>query len=202
MKKLIKLLFILLIVAQLQGQEQNIETKSVAIDDLISFLVENYNNQETQQQNITFLIQTNDNFLEAENKILLKQAFKILSERLTENSKISLVTYSKFSGLALKPTSPNELKLILHTLSDLKGNISEFHGDGIQLAYNHTKQNFIENAVNTVVMIRIHNKPQSEVVNVNQQKKAEDKAKKKKSKNVLLVTAIGLLPELISLIKD
>lgn len=202
MKKLIKVLFILLIVAQVQGQEQKIETQSVAIDDLISFVVTNYNSQEAQQRNITFLIQTNESTLEAENKILLKQAFKILSERLTDHSKISLVTYSKFSGLALKPTSPKELKLILHTLNDLKGNISEFHNDGIQLAYNHTEQNRIENATNTVVMIRIHNKSQSEVVNVKQEKKAEEKAKKKKSTDVLLATAIGLLPELISLIKN
>ena len=119
MKKLIKLLFILLIVAQLQGQEQNIETKSVAIDDLISFLVENYNNQETQQQNITFLIQTNDNFLEAENKILLKQAFKILSERLTENSKISLVTYSKFSGLAFG-LGIERIAMLKHGVKDIR----------------------------------------------------------------------------------
>ena len=102
----------------------------------------------------------------------------------------------------VKPTSPLELKLILHTLHDLKGNIAEFHNDGIQLAYNYAEDNFIEHAENSVVMIRIHNKSKNEVVNVNQEEKAEKKAKKKKSKDVILATAIGLLPEILSLIKD
>ena len=202
MKKLINTLFVLFVAIQIHGQEKKIETQSVALDNLISFVVENYDAQDSKLRNITFLIQTNDNSLQAENKILLKQAFKILSNRLTEDSKLSLITYSKFNGIALKPTSPLELKLILHTLNDLKGNIAEFHNDGIQLAYNYAEDNLIEHADNSVVMIRIHNKSKNEVVNVKEEEKAEKRAKKKKNKDVILATAIGLLPEILSLIKD
>ena len=70
--------------------------------------------------------------------------------------------------------------------------------DGIELAYQFTKDNFIENSENSVVMIRIPN-GEGEVTKVesNNSKKAT-----KKKNNAVVLTAIALLPELISVIKD
>jgi hypothetical protein len=183
---------------QVIAQENDIITKSVALDNLISFVVKNYDSEEQQLRQITFLIETNEDKLGIENEIILRQAFKIISERLHTNSKISIVTYKKFNGIALKPTSPKEIKLILHTITDLKANIPEFYNDGIDLAYNHADQNFMESANNSVVMVRIKNKSKGDVVNVSEEKKL----KKKKKKKILLSVAIGLLPELLAVIKD
>lgn len=130
--------------------------------------------------------------------ILLKQGFKLISERLDEDSKVTIVAYSKFNG-ALNSTPANEVKLILHTLSDLKGSISEFYNDGISLAYKTAEDNFDEELENSVVMIRIDQKAQNEIVNI---EKEEKKIKNIKKTNALLVAALTLLPEVINLIKN
>ena len=131
--------------------------------------------------------------------ILLKQGFKLISERLDEDSKVTIVAYSKFNGIALNSTPANETKLILHTLSDLKGSISEFYNDGISLVYKTAEDNYNEELDNSVVMIRIDQKAQNEIVNI---EKEEKKIKNKKKTNSLLVAALTLLPEVINLIKN
>jgi hypothetical protein len=193
------LILSLLIIATSMAQENDILTKSVEIDDLISFVVTNYDAEELEDRNITFLIQVKDDQIEGENLIMLRQGFKLISERLTEDSKLSIVSYSKFNGIALQPTLAKEEKLILHTLTDLKGNIAEFYEDGIALGYQHADQNYDDMVENSVVMIRMNSKAQNEIVDVEQEEK---KLKKKKKTNAILVTALALLPELITLIKD
>jgi len=195
MKALITIIFVAFTIAPSIGQEFDIETKSVELDNLISFIVNNYND-DSESKNITFLIQVNSEEMDGENLIMLKQGFKLISQRLDEHSNISIVAYSKFNGVALKMTSPKEIKLILHTLSDLKGSISEFYKDGISLAYKKAEENYNEELENIVVMIRVNKKAENEIVDI------EKRDKKKKKSNAFLITALALLPELIELIKN
>lgn len=195
MKALITIIFVAFTIAPSIGQEFDIETKSVELDNLISFIVNNYND-DSESKNITFLIQVNSEEMDGENLIMLKQGFKLISQRLDEHSNISIVAYSKFNGVALKMTSPKEIKLILHTLSDLKGSISEFYKDGISLAYKKAEENYNEELENIVVMIRVNKKSENEIVDI------EKRDKKKKKSNAFLITALALLPELIELIKN
>jgi len=195
MKALITIIFVAFTIAPSIGQEFDIETKSVELDNLISFIVNNYND-DSESKNITFLIQVNSEEMDGENLIMLKQGFKLISQRLDEHSNISIVAYSKFNGVALKMTSPKEIKLILHTLSDLKGSISEFYKDGISLAYKKAEENHNEELENIVVMIRVNKKAENEIVDI------EKRDKKKKKSNAFLITALALLPELIELIKN
>lgn len=195
MKALITIIFVAFTIAPSIGQEFDIETKSVELDNLISFIVNNYND-DSESKNITFLIQVNSEEMDGENLIMLKQGFKLISQRLDEHSNISIVAYSKFNGVALKMTSPKEIKLILHTLSDLKGSISEFYKDGISLAYKKAEENYNEELENIVVMIRVNKKAENEIVDI------ENRDKKKKKSNAFLITALALLPELIELIKN
>jgi hypothetical protein len=198
MKTLITFILSAFVVTISIAQEKNIETKSVELGDLISFIVDNYN-LDSESQNITFLIQVNNDEFSGEYLILLKQGFKLISERLDEDSKVTIVAYSKFNGIALNSTPANEVKLILHTLSDLKGSISEFYNDGISLAYKTAEDNYNEELDNSVVMIRIDQKAQNEIVNIEEEEK---KIKNKKKTNALLVAALTLLPEVINLIKN
>ncbi len=195
MKALITIIFVAFTIAPSIGQEFDIETKSVELDNLISFIVNNYND-DSESKNITFLIQVNSEEMDGENLIMLKQGFKLISQRLDEHSNISIVAYSKFNGVALKMTSPKEIKLILHTLSDLKGSISEFYKDGISLAYKKAEENYNEELENIVVMIRVNKKSENEIVDI------EKRDNKKKKSNAFLITALALLPELIELIKN
>ncbi|MBT8265196.1 MAG: hypothetical protein KJP20_01535 [Bacteroidia bacterium] len=201
MKTIITFLLLVLITVPSKAQvtEFQIETKSVEINDLISFVVETFEAEDIDAKSITFLIQANSDELDGESLVMLKQGFKLISERLSEDSHVSLVTYGTFNGVALPKTNAKELKLILHTLTDLKGSIVQFYKDGISLAYEQAQENYDESAANLVVMIRINKKAENTVVDI---EKEEAKAKKNKKKGALLVSALALLPEIINLIKD
>ncbi|MCF6295752.1 MAG: hypothetical protein L3J25_08685 [Flavobacteriaceae bacterium] len=201
MKALITLILVSLIVTKSISQEKNIETQSVSIENLIPFVVDNYTirqDADLATKNITFLIQIPGAELDAESKIVLKQAFKLLSNRLTEDDNISMVTYSGFSGIALKQTSPKDLKKILYTINNFKSSVKEFHKDGIELAYNYTNENFDEDAINSVVMVRNPNTSSG----VNAYNSSSSVKPPKKKNNAVLITAISLLPELIAIIKN
>ncbi|EDP70595.1 hypothetical protein FBALC1_07548 [Flavobacteriales bacterium ALC-1] len=200
MKHLFTFAFALMISIAGHSQEKNIETESVTLDNLITFIVEHYsiNTDSTETKNITFLIETYANNFNTEDKVILKQAFKLLSKRVTEDDLISIVAYSNFNGVALKQAEATDVKKLLYAVEHLKSSVKTFEEDGIELAYEFTKENFIEESENSVVMIRIPNRT-SEVVKT----EAIDSKKKTKTKsNALVLTAITLLPEIIAVIKN
>jgi len=202
MKSIITLILIAFVITTGIAQEKNIVTKSVQIDNLIPFVIQNFptsnDGDDVEMRNITFLIQVSETDLSIENQVVLKQAFKLLSNRLSEDDLISIVTYSGFNGIALKQTKPSDLKKLLYTINNLKSSVKEFHVDGIELAYNYTNDNFEEEAINTVVMVR---NPNASTIANTYATPATVKASKKKN-GAVLITAISLLPELISVIKN
>jgi hypothetical protein len=201
MKSFITFILTAFVATMCMAQEKNIETKSVSLDNLITFIVENYSitsdETESDLQNISFLIQVPETNLSVEDKVILKQAFKLLSNRLTEDDLISIITYSGFSGVALKQTKPQDLKKVMHAVNNLKSSIKEFHQDGIELAYEYANENFDEETINTVVMIR--NPNISSEVDISASLTAQPQ---KKKNNAVLITAISLLPELLAIIKN
>lgn len=66
------------------------------------------------------------------------------------------------------------------------------------MAYGYTKDNFIENSKNIVVMIRVPNSKD----NSGERVTGQNIQKPKKKNNAVLITALALLPEIISVIKD
>ena len=196
--KLLILLFLFFSV-QNQAQEKNIETESILVNDLISFAVNSFNVEEEYLYNITFLIQTRADELQTETLVMLQQGFKLISERLSEDSELSLITYTHFNGVALEKTNAKELKLILNTLTDLKGNINEFSKDGMNLAYNHAETFYQEEAINLVLIIRNNEIPNTKDIAATEE---DEKAKKKKKTKAIIGVALAVLPELIGAIKD
>ena len=198
MKNQITLVLACLLSYFANAQEMAIETKSVAIENIISYVIENIDRNSEQDslslQNMTFLIQSSPNGLSIEDKVILKQAFKLVSKRLSEEDNISIIAYSGINGVALKKTSPKDLKKVMYALENYKSSIKELHEDGIELAYAYAKENFEEDAINTVVMIR--NPNAANVI------ATQNTATPKKKNNTILITAIALLPEIISVIKD
>jgi hypothetical protein len=182
------------------AQEKNIETESVSIENFISFIVRNYDTKKDDRTpiNITFLLQVSEQGYSIEDEVILKQAFKLLSNRLNEDDTISLISYSGLNGIALKQCSVKELKQILYTLDNFKTCIEEFHKDGIELGYAYAKENFVDEAVNSVVMIRNPNSTN----NSSFYKAQLTVEPKKKKNNAVILMAITLLPEIISVLKD
>lgn len=200
MKSLFTFTLVLVISIACYSQERNIETESVKLDNLITFIIENYSIEldSTETRNITFLIETYADTFNIEDNVILKQAFKLLSKRLNEADVISIVMYSNFNGIALSQANANDLKKLLYVIEHPKTSVKTFEEDGVELAYNFTKENFIEDAENSVVMIRLPNRTQE----VSEAKAQDSDKKVKKNSNVLVLTAIALLPEIISVIKD
>lgn len=176
------------------SQEKNIETHSIQIDSFISYIVENYKRDSNELYNITFLIQTSNIGYSIEDKVVLKQAFGLLSKRMEEDNTISILGYSGISGAALGQTSVHKTKKIMHALENFKSSVKEFHEDGITFAYDYANENFDDEAINRIVMVRIPNATNSYEV-------SETKQVKKKN-NAVVLTAIALLPEIISVLKD
>jgi hypothetical protein len=202
MRKYITLAFFLLLSTSINSQELNIETKSVSIDNLITFIIETIQpkSEETVSPpyNMTFLLQTPANGSIIEDKVILRQAFKLVSKRLDEDDKIAIIAYSGVNGIALKQSNPKDLKKILYTIDNIQSSVKQFHEDGIELAYEYTKDNFIENSKNIVVMIRVPNSKD----NSRERATVQNIQKPKKKNNAVLITALALLPEIISVIKD
>jgi hypothetical protein len=206
MKTLITILFAITIFTTSNAQNQVIETQSVALDDFITFIAENYpmpaENNNNLSRNITFLIQTKRKNLSNETAIILKQAFKFLSKRLNEDDQISIVAYSGINGLVLDKTSPDDIKKIFFVLNDFKSNVNKIKSDGIAFAYEYANNSYEEDMLNSVVMIRNPHPTNSVIASSITPEEVNDTVAPQKNNSILLLTAITLLPELISIIKD
>ncbi|MCA0133211.1 vWA domain-containing protein [Winogradskyella alexanderae] len=203
MKTLFQFVIVLGLYCSSYSQEKNIETESIAIEHLISFMVEQFsvNSDTIPQRNITFLLETYAPSFNTQDRVILRQAFKLLSERLTQNDSVSIVAYSKYNGIILERTDTKNVKKLLYAVENPISSISFLEKDGIGLAYNMAKKNFSKNTENSVVMIRIPNNEFS--VNDSKRKNvSESQNLNRRNKNTVLLTAIALLPELIKVIKD
>lgn len=84
----------------------------------------------------------------------------------------------------------------MYTINNFKSSIKEFHQDGIELAYKYAKENFDEEAINSVVMVRNPN------ISSENNNTLLMPVKPQKKNNAVLITAISLLPELLAIIKN
>lgn len=202
MKTLILTICTILAIPNCSAQEKNIQTYSVTLDQLIGFVVETYKADKDNSEdphNVVFLLQFNGQTLTSEEAVLLKQAFKILAGRLSEDTLISIATYSGVNGIALQQTPSTDLKKILNTIENLQSSIKEFHDDGIAMAYDYMNTHFDEDFQNSIVIIR---NPNSSTTSLTSNIQATKEEKSKGKSSAIVLTAISLLPEIISVIKN
>ncbi|MGB6269335.1 MAG: hypothetical protein WBF67_10035 [Olleya sp.] len=215
MKTTLSLLLFLFISLGITAQEQTLETKSVTLDNLISFVADNFplkkkdakseedeDNETVNKHQITFLIETTKNNFSSEDEIILKQALKFLSTRLKDDDKLSIVVYSGQNGLLLDNESPKALKKVLHAISDVKDNIIEDYDDGIGEAYTYANENLSDDANNLLIMVRNPNAKEEKEEVAKTVVKTQATDSKNNTGSIVLLTAITLLPELIEVIKD
>ncbi|TCK69041.1 hypothetical protein DFQ05_0552 [Winogradskyella wandonensis] len=203
MKTLIQLVIVLFITIQLNSQEKHVETESVTLENLFTFIVDHFED-DGNPQNITFLLKTHSGSFSNEDKFILKQTFKLLSKRLTEDDFISIATYNHYSGIALAKTPATHLKKMLYAVEHPKESIEAFAKDGIEFAYKYADVNFEEDYDNKVIMIRL---PERKVLGNNSVKPslatvATATTKQKGNGTAIVLSALALLPEIIQVIKD
>ncbi|MEY2496033.1 MAG: Ca-activated chloride channel [Verrucomicrobiota bacterium] len=109
-------------------------------------------NEKRPASNLVFLLDVSGSMMPAERLPLVKQAMRLLVEKLSEKDRVAIVIYAGGSGLALTSTPGNEKEKILRALEDLKAGGSTNGAEGIELAYKVAADNFIKGGVNRVIL--------------------------------------------------
>jgi len=102
--------------------------------------------------NLVFLLDVSGSMTPPERLPLVKQAMRLLVEKLTENDRVAIVVYAGASGLALPSTTGDHKEQILEALENLQAGGSTNGAEGIQLAYKIAADNFIKGGVNRVIL--------------------------------------------------
>jgi len=104
------------------------------------------------KSNLTFLIDSSGSMAGYDKLPLLKQAFGLLVDTLTEDDIVSIVTYSGSSAILLDSVSGNQKERIMDVINKLSASGSTAGGEGIETAYRLAEKNFIPDANNRVIL--------------------------------------------------
>lgn len=83
---------------------------------------------------------------------LLKQAFTLFTNELSNKDRVAIVVYAGSSGLVLPSTEAGDRQKILDALHVLEAGGSTAGGAGIELAYQVALENYIPGGVNRVIL--------------------------------------------------
>ncbi len=108
--------------------------------------------KERGASNLVFLLDVSGSMTPANRLPLVKQAMRLLVEKLTENDRVAIVVYAGASGLALPSTSGANKEQILSGIENLQPGGSTNGAEGIELAYKTAADNFIKGGVNRVIL--------------------------------------------------
>lgn len=102
--------------------------------------------------NLVFLLDVSGSMQPPERLPLLKSAFRILSDQLRAEDRVAIVVYAGAAGLVLPSTSGADKATIAGALDRLNAGGSTAGAQGIELAYDVAKQNFIAGGNNRVIL--------------------------------------------------
>jgi len=102
--------------------------------------------------NVVFLIDVSGSMTSADKLPLLKRGFQMMVDKLTENDRVSIVTYAGNAGVVLEPTSGDQKKKINEAIESLTPGGSTHGSAGIELAYKLAQKHFIRKGVNKVIL--------------------------------------------------
>jgi Ca-activated chloride channel family protein len=102
--------------------------------------------------NLVFLLDVSGSMMPPERLPLVKQAMRLLVEKLGENDRVAIVVYAGSSGLVLPSITGDHKEQILDALENLQAGGSTNGAEGIELAYSTAQQNFIKGGVNRVIL--------------------------------------------------
>ncbi len=109
-------------------------------------------NEKRPASNLVFLLDVSGSMEPANRLPLVKQAMRLLVEKLGENDRVAIVVYAGASGLALPSTTGDHKEQILSALENLQASGSTNGAEGIELAYQTAADHFIKGGVNRVIL--------------------------------------------------
>jgi Ca-activated chloride channel family protein len=102
--------------------------------------------------NLVFLLDVSGSMRSSNKLPLLKKAFKLLVDQLSEKDRIAITVYAGSAGVVLPSTGCDEKEKIVEALDKLQAGGSTAGSAGIKLAYEIAKENFIEGSNNRVII--------------------------------------------------
>jgi len=108
--------------------------------------------EERPPANLVFLIDVSGSMQTPEKLPLLKNAFRLLTDQLTERDRVSMVVYAGSSGVVLEPTAGDQKYRIRNAIDRLEAGGSTNGAEGIERAYQLAHDTFIKGGINRVVL--------------------------------------------------
>ena len=102
--------------------------------------------------NLVFLLDVSGSMAEPDKLSLVQQAMKMLVEELTEDDRVTIVTYSSTTGVRLEPTNGSQKQKIVQCIDSLTAGGSTNGAAGIQLAYELAARHFLPKGTNRVIL--------------------------------------------------
>ena len=102
--------------------------------------------------NFVFLIDISGSMSSGNKLPLVKSSLKLLVDQLRPEDKVAIVTYAGNANVALESTPGDKKMKIKEVIDALQAGGSTAGGDGLKMAYNIARQNFIREGNNRIVM--------------------------------------------------
>jgi len=102
--------------------------------------------------NLVFLIDVSGSMASANKLPLVQSSLKMLVDQLRTQDKVAIVVYAGAAGLVLPSTAGSEKTKIKDAIERLDAGGSTAGGEGIRLAYQTAKQNFLKSGNNRVIL--------------------------------------------------
>lgn len=104
------------------------------------------------QSNLVLLIDTSGSMQQANKLPLLKRGMRLLLQQLNASDRIAIVAYAGSAGLVLDSTPADQSSEIMQALNRLDAGGSTNGGEGLELAYQTARENFIPEGTNRVLL--------------------------------------------------
>ncbi len=129
--------------------------------------------------NLVFLIDVSGSMNQTNKLPLLKSSMRLLVSELSAKDRVAIVVYAGAAGVVLPPTPGNEKRKILEAIDNLGAGGSTAGSEGIKLAYEVAKNNFIESGNNRVILatdgdFNVGVSSDAELVRLIEEKREED----------------------------
>ncbi len=119
---------------------------------LVGFKAEEIEQSERDPLNLVFLIDVSGSMFSEDKLPLVQKAFTMLTETLTEDDRISIVTYAGDEKVVLKGTSGEDKDKIIDAINSLEAGGSTYGEAGINRAYDLAERYFIDGGNNRVIL--------------------------------------------------
>jgi Ca-activated chloride channel family protein len=102
--------------------------------------------------NLVFLIDVSGSMNGPDRLPLVKRSLRLLVDQLREDDRVAIVVYAGAAGLVLPSTRGSDRRTILDAIERLEAGGSTAGGEGLRLAYEVARRNFVRGGNNRVIL--------------------------------------------------